>query len=358
MFSVMADRDLEYSCRFDVEDACEGDQIHFVETVRNGKWLPVLWAMFDIHTSLYLSYGESYSVVSQEGRRVSSVFAMRPQQKTVRTWNLTCLKRGVYQVNHVTLVWGGLLSGGVRSRSIECSANLVVYPGFVDLDSQFSPLSLDSGDYSVNRFVIEDPFVFVGVREYTPMDPMNLVHWSSTARHSQLMVRHNDHTAKVSMLVLCNIQAMEFEALDSTKPERSEEAIRVAATLLNVGLQTDAPCAFASNASLLSGTETVLTQFGTGSAQRDSLMDVLAHLECKNRRDFAEFLEETARSQVNVQLLVVTNYLSPRLGRVCQKIIGDGCKISVWLLEAAPIPEEFPSQIPLLIQQVKEAVAQ
>ena len=47
---------LEYRCEFSVPEAHEGDTITLVETVYNGKLLPVPWLRVDIHTSRWLEF--------------------------------------------------------------------------------------------------------------------------------------------------------------------------------------------------------------------------------------------------------------------------------------------------------------
>ena len=42
---------IEYRCEFSVPEAHEGDTITLVETVYNGKLLPIPWLRVDIHTS-------------------------------------------------------------------------------------------------------------------------------------------------------------------------------------------------------------------------------------------------------------------------------------------------------------------
>jgi hypothetical protein len=74
LFQSMVFKNLEYSCEFSTKSAIEGDTIFLVETVQNRKFLPVPWLKADIHSSRWLDFAETSSVVNQDSRRVTSCF--------------------------------------------------------------------------------------------------------------------------------------------------------------------------------------------------------------------------------------------------------------------------------------------
>ena len=72
---------LEYRFEFSVPEAHEGDTITLVETVYNGKLLPVPWLRVDIHTSRWLEFAGTCSVIAQDNRHVTSSFVLKSYQK-------------------------------------------------------------------------------------------------------------------------------------------------------------------------------------------------------------------------------------------------------------------------------------
>ena len=141
-----------------------------METVYNGKLLPVPWLRVDIHTSRWLEFARTCSVIAQENRHVTSSFVLRSYQKITRKWKLKCLK-GVFHTENVTLVSGDLLNFSNVSEAMPVNATLIVYPQIIELEELFVPVSLQQGDRVVNRWIIDDPFIVAGVREYAPGDP-------------------------------------------------------------------------------------------------------------------------------------------------------------------------------------------
>lgn len=334
LFHRLAPRKLSYVCEFEHKEAVEGDTVRFVETIQNNKPIPVLWMMIDIHASRYLDFGGAWSVLTQEGRRVTSLFTLRGMQKVTRKWDMTCTKRGVYTINNVTLVWGALFGGKNGSKALASGTSIIVYPRAVDLDSLFTPVNLTQGEVSVSRFIVDDPFVFTGVREYSTNDPMNRVHWGATARAGTLMVRQNDYTSEVSVVIALNIQATEFEVRDSVNEPKSEFAIKVAATAAQKAIDSGAMCALYTNASTIDGGDVMAaTEFGSGETHMMLINDVLARLECKNYREFADYLEEFGMGRENCEIVVVTSYLSERLALRCEELRLRGNVVKVLLLD-------------------------
>ena len=329
LFTQLAPERLDYSCAFDRVDAVEGDSVHMIETVKNNKPLPVLWMMADIHTSAALDYGEEWTHRSLYSQRVTSLFTLGGRTKVTRTWNVSCLRRGVTHIEYVTLIWGGLIGYRLSSQARRCGARLTVYPGLVDLDAMFKPVNLNTCGALTRRFIIDDPFIFAGVREYMPTDPQNRVHWGATARHGTLMVRQNDYTSELTVVTALNIQAREFENRESCDPARSELAIKVAATVAQRAIRSGALCSLTTNASVTGETTPVRTDIGSGTEHLTAIYDVLARLECINRREFADSLDDLALTQRNAEIVIVTLYLTDRLCERCEalRIAGNSVKV-------------------------------
>lgn len=93
LFARHAFTKLEYRCEFSSSEAHEGDSLYLVETVYNRKLLPVPWLKVDIHSSRWLDFAGTCSVVAQDSRRVTSSFILKGYQKVTRKWKLKCLKK-------------------------------------------------------------------------------------------------------------------------------------------------------------------------------------------------------------------------------------------------------------------------
>ena len=91
-------------------------------------------------------------------------------------------KRGCYQFGHYYIEAGDLF--GLRSEvsSREQIQEIVVIPGKTNSDSVWKAYSGFIGDISVQRFILEDPVLTVGFREYTGHEPMKSISFTQTAK--------------------------------------------------------------------------------------------------------------------------------------------------------------------------------
>ncbi len=325
---------LDYKCEFSVKEAHEGDNIYLVETVYNSKLLPVPWLKVDIHTSRWLGFAGTCSVIAQDSRRVTSSFILKSYQKTTRKWKLKCLKRGVFTTENVTLVSGDLLNYQVVSMPAAVNACLMVYPEIVDLDEVFIPINLMQSDKTVRRWIIDDPFMVAGARDYTPGDPLNRIHWPASARCGRLMVRKNDFTSRQSLTVLLNMQSQLYEYADTINKQIAELGIKVTGTLFDGALREGTQVRFGTNGCTTSGAKQAI--FTGEAADKDhitELFKILARLLMKNVKDFENFLDDIMPEMENQEIIIISAYLSQRMCEQADQLALVGNTVSILLLD-------------------------
>lgn len=333
IFRKFALENLVYKCEFNVAEAHEGDEIYLVETVENRKLLPVPWLKANIYTSRWLEFAGARSVVSQENRYATSSFHLRSYQKIKRRWKVKCLKRGVFTINTSTLVSGDLLGCCTSSAAVEVNAVLKVYPATIGLDEIFVPNNYLQGETIVNRWVIDDPFIVSGTREYTPWDPMNRIHWRATAKEGRFMVRKNDYTSQLSLAVLFNVQSTENEYFSAVDKDIVEFGIKVAASIFDMSLRMGMPVRFATNGTTSgNGRDMVFTGEASGKEHMSQLLEILAKLELKRIKDFEDFLQSIQYEISNSDIIIITSYLSEGICMHARRFKQAQNRISVLLL--------------------------
>lgn len=148
-------------------------------------------------------------------------------------------RRGVFSAGPVVLTSGAPF-GFTRSRkTIEVASEMTVVPRWVDLRSFpiLEPSSFPS-DVLHERARTGAGQEYLGVREYRPGDPQRAVHWRTTARVGQLVVREFEEEVQSRVtLIIAGQDAGEppdsaFEALVSA-------AASIAIYALNTGHPVD-----------------------------------------------------------------------------------------------------------------------
>lgn len=341
---------LDYSCTFSAHEAHEGDEIYFIEEVHNKKLLPLPWLKADIHSSRWLDFAGAHSVITQESRHVTSTFFLKSFQKTTRRWKLKCLKRGVFETENVTLTGGDLLGNNVMSIPVNVGASLVVYPQTLNLEELLVPVNYLQGETIVKRWILEDPFVVSGAREYRSGDPMNRIHWSATAREGGLMVRKNDFTSETNLTILLNIQSREFEPDSVVDRDRIELGIKVAATLLDRALKMSLPVRLGTNGCTLDeNSKMVFTGEASGRAHVGELLKILAKLKLRNIRDFEDFLDEHKGKISNSDVAIITSYTSEGILGYARGFNRSGNRVKLIVLnphiEVGDLPHDLETYI-------------
>ena len=227
---------LSYRCRFSETECTEGDSLQFVETVSNEKGMPVPWLKAELTTSCWLDFPETNSSQTGENRFVTSFFSVRGHAKVSRVWNITCEKRGAYEMEHVVLVTSDLL--GVVRLSLQAEdtgGTLLVLPQRMTEAGLILPRLLHQqfGDQSVRHSLLTDPCLSAGVREYVPGDPLHRMHWKASAHAGTLLMRREEHTAQQTVTVLLALESHSPDSGIMTQDEALlEHTIRVCAQCL------------------------------------------------------------------------------------------------------------------------------
>ncbi len=215
------------------------------------------------------------------------------------------LPRGHFRVSGSELVIGDYL--GLDSISLPVDplgATVTVYPRLVELQALFSDAGRLGG--SRRRLLLRRPagFDFHSVREYAQGESLRRVHWPTTARRGQLMVKELEDTPRDTVVVL--LDSDPAGACGDPPNSSFDEAVRAAGSVLKV---------YASR-----GRKASLLTTGTeGGAQVSSLpgdfgavLGVLAAAEANARSTLPRWLaNEHARTAQAGELVVVTANLEP-----------------------------------------------
>lgn len=130
---------------------------------------------------------------------------MRPMDCVTRSHCATLPHRGRYFFSGANLYGNDFLGIQERQIRVECYAEIVVAPAPLSSPKLEDTLGGFLGDLSVRRFIMEDPVLTVGFREYSGREPMRALAWNQIARGRGLMVKQYDYTTEPSVTLLLNI---------------------------------------------------------------------------------------------------------------------------------------------------------
>ncbi|MCM1335105.1 MAG: DUF58 domain-containing protein [Bacteroides sp.] len=300
-------KNVEYSVRFNTDEAFEGETIEIVEEVVNRKWLPVPWLKTELSTSRWLEFTGSAAARASDVRFVPSVFALRPYQRCTRTRTAVARKRGCFRLENTSLIGSDLLGLVSVSRNIRVDSGIRILPAPYEVGvGELSAREL-TGELIVRRFICDDPFLRAGAREYTGREPMNRIDWSATARSARLMAFQNDFTTENRVLLLLNLQRSPIGEPRPPMISDTETMIKAAAFLLSIFAERSDPVDLATN-----GAGRLYLTGGAESEDYLNLLRALAELENTCETDFADFFN-TLSTAAYTDLVILTPYLDERL---------------------------------------------
>lgn len=146
-------------------------------SVRKTGILPKLWLEVRDHSSLP-GHHASHVVPSLIGGRV--------YQWEVET---RCVARGEFQLGPLTVISSDPFGFFRSPRRVSATETLIVYPLTVDLKKVVLPIGFLTGGDAQRRLTHEITTNASSIRDYVAGDSMNRIHWRSTARTGNIMVK-------------------------------------------------------------------------------------------------------------------------------------------------------------------------
>jgi len=177
LMTVLAVRDITVQRRARSLRGTVGDIFEEHYEITNTGRLPKLWMEVANETTIPNSSGSRVVTLLRGGQKRSY---------TARTW-LTA--RGGFTLGPTRITSGDPFGIFRVSRIFPAESSLIVVPLLFKVNQFISPPGLLPGGKAIRRKSIDITPHAAGVREYVPGDPMKRIHWPTSIRRDQLMVK-------------------------------------------------------------------------------------------------------------------------------------------------------------------------
>lgn len=146
-----------------------------------------------------------------------SVAGVRGRQRRTVAYPLPALRRGRYLVGPTTVIASdpfGLVTADTRSTD---TAELVVQPHTVPLAPLTLPIAWRDGAATLSHSVGAGGSDDASVRAFRDGDDLRKIHWRSTAKSGELMVRQEERPWHGESLILLDTRSMAYPSLPGTE---------------------------------------------------------------------------------------------------------------------------------------------
>jgi hypothetical protein len=331
-----------------------GESLEIRAIVSNSRPLPLLWVLVE-------------EVLPQRLTRTGEfvrLFVMPPHARRQLDYRVTFTCRGYHQIGPVILESGDLF-GFMRSIRVARSAHYITVRPVPEAILRYDVAThRPIGEIRVRRQIYEDPTRIAGVRPYEVGDPLNRIHWKTTARTGVLHSRVYEATVLAGATVVLDFHRPAYNEADPF--DRSELACVAAASIVCYLIEVKETAGLLSNgldaAERVKGEgglevsasrgearrraaervgedrlRSVQVRAGRGAAKAAEMLDALARLELSDGMALDRMLREEAPGLSRELALII---ITPSLGRsLMQSVVRLrfwGFTVTVMLIDNQP----------------------
>lgn len=320
-------RDIEAEVDRRTTRAQVGQEAQEIIEVRNKSFLPKVWLEVEDPSDL-------------PGHRSKRVVIIPPRRS--RNWvvNTPLRRRGLFD-------WGPLRLTAVdpfglfrRVREAGGQQQILVYPQVVDLPHFQAPPANLPGE---GRFRKRTHYITpnaAGIREYAPGDAFNRIHWRSTARTGELMVKTFELDPASDIWVILDLERRVNAGRDEESTE--EYGVRIAASVARHYIVNNRPVGL-----MAFGRDLRVIEPERGQQQLTRILETLATAYAIGDAPLGNLLmEEQRRFGRHTTLVVVTSATDDHWLTAIQSLTQRGVRAAVVLMD----PSTFGSErSPLLL---------
>jgi uncharacterized protein (DUF58 family) len=289
------------------------DAVEVIE-VRNRDVFPKVWVEVEDPSDL----------PRHRSRRVVII----PPRRS-RNWMVTTplLRRGLYDWGPLRITTTDPFGIFRRVRTIGGKSQILVYPPVVDLPHFQAPPANLPGEGRFRRRTYYVTPNAAGIRQYAPGDAYNRIHWKSTARTGELMVKTFELDPASDIWVILDLERRVHAGRDEESTE--EYGVRIAASIARHYLLANRPVGYMSF-----GKDLRILEPERGQQQLTRILETLATASAVGDAPLGNLLlEEQRRFGRHTTLVVVTSATDDHWLTAMQSLTQRGVRAAVVLVD-------------------------
>lgn len=332
---------VEYNREFSQTVVFEGDEIEMTDEISNKKILPLPWLRLETRLHPDLKFEKHKDNLAGDNELHRALYSFTPYQRVRRTQYFTCSKRGHYEFSNVHLSSGDPFGFVTARKHLQVKGEITVYPKLIDIKDFPVPSQSWLGDVSVRRWIVEDPFVAAGVREYQSGDALNTVNWNATARTDQLQVTQNDYSADHNVMIYLNFNQTDDVWRPVIDRDLAEKSISYAATMATYIVEKGLNVGFGCNSYIGAKTRNrIRIEPDSSKPHLNFLLDTMSKLAVDANKLITTFLKEDIDARMTGEdILLITATVSDELKASIAKLEALDNHVEILYLDSEALQE-------------------
>ena len=274
------------SIKVDKSRAFPQEMVTLTTDIENKKFLPI-WVQIRWPVNNALGTDDETSAAPQE----SGVLGY---QHVRFNRHLKTLRRGVYQVGPSHICSGDFFGFFRSPKSLDEAQEIVIYPRLVELKQVQLPRH-DLFGTPGEQSPVKDPVYIMGTDDYHPSRPSRHIHWKASATHSRLKEKIFEPSKQGKIMVVLDTAA--FERNDAAEP--FEDTLEIIASLMVQWTTKRLSAGFMTNG-FVDGGELAAVPGSSNPKQLSTILEVLARLQMKKKRELADVMQLNLGQRRNV----------------------------------------------------------
>lgn len=304
--------------------------------IENESFLPRLW----------VEVRDESSLPGTEGSRVLTMVRGHGSRSYLARTRL--VRRGVFSLGPTVLASGDLFGLFPVNFTVPAQDSLLVYPMLFDISSFPLPPGLLTGGEALRRRTHQITPNAAGVRDYAPGDPLNRIHWVSTARRRRLMVKEFELDPLADVWIFLDAAKIEqaslpeeesdFNVIDFWRgsgkiplsPSTEEYGVSIVASLARSFLRRGRAVGLVAG-----GQHVTLITPDRGGRQLGKMLEALALLRAVGDVPLRGLVETQVKHMTRGStVILITPSVQPQIAIIVDYLIQRGLRPIVVLLDA------------------------
>ena len=257
-----------------------------------------------------------------------------PKEERFGRYELCINRRGLYRIGPMRISSRFPLGIGERGHVVEGESDLLVHPAIGRLlpgwKRRERDLAESASRANARMGIFDDDFH--SIREYRAGDSSRAIHWRSSARHGQMMVKEHQQHREAELIVM-----LDFVVMPEFTESLQETAVSLAATLC---VEQTRQSSAGTYRLLIAGQEQQNLEVVGAARFRDAALKALATCQPSVKAPLSEILAAVARGPISSNSRVVLITPRPEAARlICEEIARDSMKHETQIMQRLLILE-------------------